>query len=174
MVWIFSVVAVALVAIIVELLLLYQKRAHELRLRQEPLRRRVREHLREMQETTLKIRRISAQRLDELDFEVRQTRKQCDAMQRAIRDLEQEIFGETAEEIADVDQAVAAVGEEEVDENDEAARREALREARRHYDEIELHIGSLRRDTMIVRRTMERIESRMQRRLGPPGRGTAQ
>jgi beta-lactamase regulating signal transducer with metallopeptidase domain len=76
MIWIFAVVAVAVVAIIVQLLLVYQKRAHELRLRQEPIRRHIREQLRAMEEATLKIRRTAAQRLEELGFEAERFKKQ--------------------------------------------------------------------------------------------------
>ena len=42
MIWIFAIVAVVLVTIIVQLLLVYQKRAHDLRMRPEPLRRHIR------------------------------------------------------------------------------------------------------------------------------------
>ena len=90
MVWIFAVVAVALVTIIVELLIVYQKKALDLRMRQEPLRRRIREHLQSMREDTRKIRQSVAQLFDELDFEMEQQKSQAEELGRILSRLEAE------------------------------------------------------------------------------------
>ena len=166
MIWIFAIVAVVLVTIIVELMLVYQKRAHELRMRQEPLRRRVRQHLREMQEATLKIRRTVVQGLEELDLGIEQMRKQSEGLTNAIGRLESEAFAQVREEVHDVEEAVAEAGEENPGaEDEEENKRETLREARRKREELDNHITSLRRDVEIARRTMNRIETKMEKRL---------
>ena len=42
MIWVLAVVVVGLIAVLAELLLSYQKRAHDLRSKQDPLRRQIR------------------------------------------------------------------------------------------------------------------------------------
>jgi len=166
MIWIFAIVAVILITVIVELLMVYQKRAHDLRMRQEPMRRHIRDHLRGMQEATQNIRRTAGQRFEEMKVEVEVLRKQNSEASKAISRLEVEVFGEVKKEVADVEEALETEGEEEEDEDEEQEVRELLREAGRMRDEVDHHLTSVRRDLEIVRRTLERIEAKMQRRMG--------
>lgn len=171
MIWLFSVAIVALVAIIGQLLLVYQKRAHELRVRQQPLRQRIKEHLRAMQESTLKIRRTASQRLEELDFEIGQMREQRDKLGKALVSLENEILGKVKAKTAEVKIAAAATGEGVVAEESEGEeRRKALHEARSKIEEIDGHLSVLRREIENMTRILNRIEAKMQRRLGEQGK----
>ena len=167
MIWIIAVVAVGLVTVIVQLLLVYQKRAHDLRLRQEPIRRHIREHVRGMEEATQKIRQTAVRRLEELEFESGEFRKQSEEMRQILRQLQEAVIGAaTRPEVADVAEATAASGEEGEKEKEKAGVREMLAEAVRMREQMDNHISSMRRDLEIVRRTMERIESKVQKRLG--------
>jgi hypothetical protein len=167
MIWIFAVVTVILLTVIVELLMVYQKRAHDIRMRQEPMRRHIREHLRNMQEATQNIRRTAGQRFAEMKLEADVLRKQSGEATKMISQLEVEIFGEARGEVADVEEALEAVGEEEEEgeKDEEEEKRELVREAGQIRDEVDLHLASVRRDLEIVRRTLERIEAKMTRRM---------
>jgi hypothetical protein len=169
MLWIFAVIAVALVAIIVELLMVYQKRAHDLCLRQEPIRRSIREHVRGMEESTQTIRRTATQGLEELDYQVRVKRKQSEPLSALIRQVREDAGATVEEETTSAEQPVATAAAEDSDEPlepQQPTRDALLLDATRTYDEIDGHITSLRREVEIVRRTMERIEARTTRRLG--------
>lgn len=168
MIWAFAIVTVILITVIVELLMVYQKRAHDLRMLQEPMRRHIREHLRSMQEATQNIRRTAGQRFEEMKFEAEVLRKQSGEATKMISQLEVEIFGEARGEVADVEEALEAAGEEEEEgeKDEEEEKRELVREAGRIRDEVDNHLTSVRRDLEIVRRTLERIEAKMARRMG--------
>ena len=98
MIWIFAVVAVALVAIIVQLLLVYQRRAHRLRVRQEPLRQHIGEHLRSMEEETQKIRKTVSQRLEELEFESGEFREWLEKTRLVLGPLQETALGSPGQE----------------------------------------------------------------------------
>jgi hypothetical protein len=169
MIWVFAIVTVILLTVIVELLMVYQKRAHDLRMRQEPMRRHIREHLRNMQEATQNIRRTAGQRYEEMKYEAETLRKQNGEATKMISQLEVEIFGEARGEVADVEEALEAAAdgeeEEEGEKDEEEEKRELVREAGRLRDDIDNHLTSVRRDMEIVRRTLERIEAKMARRM---------
>ena len=163
MVWIFAVVAVVLVTIIVEMLIVYQKKALHLRMRQEPLHRRIEEHLRSMEEATQKIRQTVAHLLEELDYEVERHQAQTEMLKEIFSRLEADRSeetrgGEEGEEGEDGAEIGGATEEEE-----ETNR--LLTEAQHRQEEIGSHFASLKREREIIERTMERIETRIQRRL---------
>ena len=176
MIWVFAVIAVALVTIIIELLMVYQKRSHDLRLRQEPIRSRIREHIRGMRDATEKIRGLASQRVEDLDYEVKYLRRQSETISGVLSKAHEEMVSDADREMATVEEA-ALVPESEEEEEVESAEdtlREALKQATRKRDEIDGHIISLRRDLEIVRRTMERIDARVTRRSGKKNGGRDQ
>jgi hypothetical protein len=66
MIWIFSVVCVSLVVVLIQLLMTYQKRAHDLRMKQEPVRRLIRLHKQAMLESIERLHAAADGRLEEL------------------------------------------------------------------------------------------------------------
>ncbi|MBT4096306.1 MAG: hypothetical protein HOE86_01590, partial [Gemmatimonadetes bacterium] len=66
MIWVLAVVVVGLIAVLAELLLSYQKRAHDLRSKQDPLRRRIRAHAQAMEEAVGGIQRTAADQMEYL------------------------------------------------------------------------------------------------------------
>jgi chromosome segregation ATPase len=167
MIWLFSVLSVVLVTIMVQLLLVYQKRSSELRFRQEPLRRRIREHHRAMEDTTAGIRRTAIQRLEEVEHELGILRESRDGTGKILGRLEAEVFGrdrpgEAAETEADAE--IPASPDQTPDAM--ADRRTALREARHRCDDVDSQLAALRRELEAVRRAFNRVEARVQRHTG--------
>ncbi|MEW6750056.1 MAG: hypothetical protein AB1505_03655 [Candidatus Latescibacterota bacterium] len=166
MVWIFGVAGLALLVINVQLLLMFQKRAHELRLRQEAPRRRIRQHRQGMRDSTARIRSLVATRLEEMRLAIDHTKQQADAYARAIAGLEERPVASEATAAQPAEGEAAAAGESEPEQDPTAALKEKIQALRRQQEEIGGHLASMRREMEIVQRSMERIQSRMQRRLG--------
>ena len=169
MIWVFAVVVVGLVTVIVQLLMVYQKRAHDLHMRQQPIRAHIREHVRSMEESTQKIRQTAVQRFEELEFESGEFRKQSEELRQILRQLQEAVLGAvTRPEVSEVGEAAADSGEgdEKEKEKKKASTREMLTEAVHMRELMDNNISSMRRDLEIVRRSVDRIESRMQKRLG--------
>jgi hypothetical protein len=170
MIWLFAVISVALVTIIVELMMVYQRRAHDLKLRQEPMRGRVGALVRSMQDSTEKIRQTGAERLEDLDSEVKILRKQSEMVLSVIRKAQEDRAAVSEREIATVEEAVAAPDPEQAaPEAQDDTSRDALRDAAHRRDEIDAHVTSMRRDLEIARATLERINSRIGRRTVKKG-----
>ena len=55
MVWVLAVVVVGLIAVIAELFLSYQKRASDIRLKQDPIRSKIRAHQQAMHDSVQRI-----------------------------------------------------------------------------------------------------------------------
>ena len=167
MIWLFSVLSVILVTITVQLLLVYQKRSSELRFRQDPLRRRIREHRRAMEEATVKIRRSATQRTEELEYELGALRESRDGSGKTLGLLEAEVFGRDrpGEAAASEEESSTAESPEPVPDAT-ADQRAALREVRHRCDDVDSQLAALRREIEAVRRSINRIEARVQRHLG--------
>lgn len=164
MLWIFSIVAFALLAINVQLLTLYRRRVHELRSRQSAPRRRIREHVEGMREATARTRALATARLEELTFILEYTRQRSEVLSRAISGLEEQFaVASEAPPTAEGRPGRAAGPQTEL-----AESRENVRQLRRQQEEIGGNLTSMRREIEIVRRTMERIEARVQRYVGTP------
>lgn len=166
MLWIFSLVALALLAINVQLLALFKRRAHELRGRQSAPRRRIREHVEAMRDTTAKTRSLATTRLQELSFVLEYTRQRSEVLSRAISGLEEQYAVASASEAQP--SAEGRPGRAAGPRTELAQSRENVRQLRPQQEEIGGNLMSMRREVEIVRRSMERIESRVQRHLGTP------
>ena len=66
-IWIVAVVLLGLIVVLAQMLLIYQKRSHELRLKMEPIRRRIHDHRSTTAEIFARIQERSAERLAELE-----------------------------------------------------------------------------------------------------------
>jgi hypothetical protein len=167
MIWLFSVLSVVLVTVMVQLLLVYQKRSSELRFRQDPLRRRIREHRRAMEEATVKIRRAATQRVEELEYELGALRESRNGSGKILGRLEAEVFGRDRPGEAAAPEEEPPTGESPEPMPDATAdQRTALREVRHHCDDVDSQLAALRREIEAVRRSINRIEARVQRHLG--------
>lgn len=165
MIWLFSVLSVVLVTIMVQLLLVYQKRSSELRFRQDPLRRRIREHHRAMEDTTAGIRRTATQRLEEVEHELGVLRESRDGTGKILGRLEAEVFGrDRPGEAAEADAEIPEPPNQTPDAT--ADRRTALREARHRCDDVDSQLAALRREIEAVRRALSRVEARVKRHTG--------
>ena len=160
MIWIFGVVTIALLAVLAQMLLLAQKRSNEIKIRQDPLQRRIDHHHSEMESSFSRIEDAVVRGLEEISFTINHLRKQRDVLSNAVTQLQNQVYG---------DEPVINVEEEEVMVEIEAAagernQRTILREAQSRYEEIDGHIGELEKDATNVRRNMERIQIKMRRK----------
>ena len=168
MIWIFSTLCVGLVIVLIQLLMTYQKRAYDLRMKQEPLRRRIRIHKQAMAEATEKLHGAADARVEELGEEEGQFREQINESGRimnawkkqlldgVVEEEEVEEEEETEEEIVEVDLDAEPVPSP-------AEIREQLRQATKTQEELEGHLSGLGRDVDTVRRTLTRLDSKLQR-----------
>ena len=93
MVWVLAVIVVGLIAVIAELFLTYQKRAHDLRLKQDPIRHKIRAHNKAMKESVERIQGAAESQLQELDRELPQRVQQIDNSSNSLRAVETKLFG---------------------------------------------------------------------------------
>lgn len=168
MVWVLAVIVVGLIAVIAELFLSYQKRATDLRLRQDPIRSRIREHHRAMRESVERIKGAAESQLEEFERDSPQKNHQIEAFARELRQVEAELFGD------DYDPAAARVDEDFLTEEERKVEGEGEKEkedpnlerttrARELIEEIEGHANSLHRDVDVVKRTLGLLEGKLRR-----------
>jgi len=164
MIWILAVIVVGLMVVVAELLLTYQRKAHALRERQEPLRRRIRKHTQAMREAVSRIQGSAEGQVEELDRETEEITQRINTMSHCLEELDREVFG------SDYDPDAPPAEEEEQVEEDPAAikHRETLvslarqaRQAREGQDELKQHRISMLRDVEVVKRTLGLLESKM-------------
>ena len=167
MIWIFVFVYVCLFVVMIQLLMAYQKRAYNLRVKQEPIRRRIRLHKEAMVETIDKLQTAVEGRLDDLLEEVRVYQKQTKVTEGLLAQWK-EIVPE-ATELTPEEELEAEEGEE-IDEEQELIRKADLRDMRAVIEEfatgqqeLEAHSEGVDRDTLLVRETITRLESRVRR-----------
>jgi len=171
LIWVLAVVVVGLIAVLAELLLSYQKRAHDLRSKQEPLRRRIREHTSAMQEAVGGIQTTAADQVDYLQGELGGFVQKRQQLSAGLDELERVVFGDGYDPNASADDD----DEELIKERDaEAAKKvdeedtpeELLPEARHFFKmEVEGHASSLQRDLDVVKRTLALLENKLRRGL---------
>ena len=168
MIWVLAVVVVGMIAVLAELLLSYQKRAHNLRLKQEPLRRSIREHAQAMQVAVSGIQESADGQIDELGTDLVTLAHRSEELRAELSRLEREVFGEGYDPNAPRDDKQDELIEEDdpkagrVDEHDDPE--EMLLEAREfHRQEVDGHRLSLQRDVDVVRRTMALLETKLRR-----------
>lgn len=153
MIWVLAVVVVGLIAVLAELLLSYQKRANDLRSKQEPVRRRIREHNRAMQEAVGGIQAAAQGRVDELTAELQQLAQQADTLREQV------------ERLARAAPAPAESDDESHDDEDSpAAQVGQLQDLMRV--EVDGNRLSLQRDVEVVRRTLTLLQSKLRRSPG--------
>jgi hypothetical protein len=158
MVWVLAVIVVGLIAVIAELFLSYQKRPADLRLKQDPIRAKIRAHQKAMQESVERIQGAAEDQLQELDRELPLRGQQVDGFARDLRDAELEIFGEDYDPRAAAKDATDFLSEgEDKDEEKEEEKDpnlEHVETARDLLSEMEGHAASLKRDIEVVKQTL--------------------
>ena len=169
MIWVLAVVVIGLIAVLAELLLSYQKRAHDLRSKQEPLRRRIRAHSQAMEEAVGGIQRMADDQLEYLQEELGRHTQRSEELRVGLTQLERAVFGEGY----DPNAPVPKDGEEELIQEretgstkvDEAESPEDLLRKAREFQrqEVEGHRLSLQRDLDVVRRTLALLETKIRR-----------
>jgi hypothetical protein len=173
-IWVFVVVVVGLIAVLAELLLSYQKRAHDLRLKQEPLRRHIRAHAKAMQDAVAGIQGIATEQVAEYTTELQGLARRADELREALRVLERQVLGDTASParhgnlIEDGDAEAGKVDEEETVEDKVGQAQDFLRQ------EVDGHRLSLQRDVEVVRRTLALLESKLRRSPAANANGKSQ
>ena len=167
MIWIFVFVYVCMFVVMIQLLMAYQKRAYNLRMKQEPIRRRIRLHKEAMVETIDKLHDAVSGRLDELVEEVSGYKLQTKVL-RGLLDRWKEAVPEEEKELTPEEELAAS--EEEIDEEQELIRKAALRDMRAlieelatNQKELEAHSEGVDRDIELVTDTMKRMQARVRR-----------
>ncbi len=167
MVWVLGVIVVGLIAVIAELFLSYQKRAADLRLKQDPIRAKIRAHQKAMQESVERIKGAAEDQLQELDRELPLRAQQVDGFARNLREAEIEIFGEDYDprDAAKDTTDFLSDGEDKDEEKEEEKDPNLVRveKARDLLSEMEGHAASLKRDIEVVKQTLGMLESKLRR-----------
>jgi DNA anti-recombination protein RmuC len=178
MVWILAVIVVGLIAVLAEMVLVYQRRAYDLRVKQEPLRRRMRRHQKEMQEAVERVRAAAAQALTEYERDLAERTGALEPRRKLFVELEEQVRAEYHDSEAvgpaadgqDPD-TPATASPDALDPYSLSDRGTELRDmthtVQSKLDELDNHLASLRRDMDIARRMLDRVENR----VGKPAPG---
>ena len=169
MVWVLAVIVVGLIAVLAELFLSYQKRANDLRLKQDPIRARIREHQTAMQESVERITAAAESQLQEIEREAPEKSRQIDSFARDLREVETSLFGEDYDP-SDTKRGEDFLSDEErkqaQEEEEEKKKDPNLEKAQRARDllqETDGHATSLQRDVDVVKRTLGLLEGKVRR-----------
>jgi len=163
-IWVFAVVVVGLIAVLAELLLSYQKRASDLRTKQDPFRRRIRAHATAMQDAVGGIQGVATEQIADFTTELQALAKRAEELREELLRLERQVFGEGG--------AAAAEKEDVIEDGDEDAGKvdaedtpeDKIREAQDFIrTEVDGHRLRLQRDVEVVRRTLSLLESKLRR-----------
>ncbi len=158
--WILIVGCLALIMILAQLSIVFQKRAGQMRLRQQPLRSRIqahREKIRNSAQTVLKAAEVA---LEEIEFSIQSLSGFNIAIDEAVVRLKAEVQSqhpEDEEEDEEEDGAKRVVVDVKVD------SRTALRAVLQHREELESHIAMLRSDAENIKRNIQRLQGQMLR-----------
>ena len=166
MVWVLAVIVVGLIAVIAELFLSYQKRAQDLRLKQDPIRHRIRAHNKAMKESVERIQGVAETQLQELDRELPQRVQQFDNFSNSLRAVETQLFGgDGAPQESDIDflSEEASKAEAKKDKQEKDPNLVRVEKARELLDEMEGHTRSLKRDFEVVKQSLGLLESKLRR-----------
>jgi chromosome segregation ATPase len=137
--------------------MVYKKKASELREKQTPLRQRIKDHIQVVTESIERIYTVATERVQEVQGTIAQLKADSEKKRRQIAELRTEAFG------ADDQEGEDEGGDEEEDEDE---LKMSLREAARKQEENDSNIIQMQRDLETVRRTLQRLETKLQRR-GP-------
>ena len=175
MTWILAVVVVGLIAVLAQMVLVYQRRAYDLRMKQEPLRRRLRRHRKEMKEAVERIRLAAEAGLRDIRSDVTERRRQVEPKRHLLLELEHQIREEYAQ--PEPDETADGKEEPEPEEEEEGGvtavdlgvrdrgqeLRTLVRAVQSKHDELENHLASLARDADIAGRLFDRLQSKLQK-----------
>ena len=169
MVWILAIIVVGLFVVIAELLLAYQKRAHDLRERQEPLRRRIRRHTQAMREAVARIQGTAEGQVEQLEKETETITERINLQSHQLEELEKDIHGSDYNP-----DAPPAEEEEQILEDAEVIKKketvESLaRQAHERQEELKQHRISMLRDVEVAKRSLGLLESKLRRGTGRGG-----
>lgn len=159
--WVLGVISIALIVILIQLAAIYNKRSSELRMRQEPLRRRIQFHRKEIASSVEKVQRAAVEGLEELEFSIAALVEKNAQLKKGVEELELQVRheGEDEEELEDEDPvAIAALKDDDP--------RLVLRDAIRRREEIESHINALKRDAEGIKRNMQQVNAKLARSAG--------
>ena len=156
MIWILAVVVVGLIAVLAELLLSYQKRAQDLRGRQEPIRRKIREHTQAMEQAVSGVQGAASGRLGELTSELTELAGRAQELATDLSSLERSVFGEAYNP-----SAPHPAGDD--DEAPDATQEQLMATRDTFVRDVEGNRLSLQRDVEVVRRTLGLLDSKLRR-----------
>ena len=163
MLWIFATVCMGLLVVLLQLLMAYHRRAYELRMKQEPLRRRIRVHKQAMQEAVAKIHQAADLRLEELDGEMAEFSREVTQSEKSLAELKDQMSEEGEEGEEEEEEEEEGDGKVEVGTSKAPNLRGMVRQATQVQEELSGHLSGLQRDLDLVRRTLNRIDSKLQR-----------
>ncbi|MDP6698040.1 MAG: hypothetical protein QGH25_00190 [Candidatus Latescibacteria bacterium] len=158
-VWIFAIATIALLVVMIQLMLLYQRRFNEIRIRQDPVRRRIENHYSEIENGYTRIDDAVVSGQEEIGLAIDHLHKQRDALTQAMSQLQVQ-----ADSVAPPSESEGDEGMLEVAVASEPDPHALLRKAQSRYEQIEVSIRELEKDATNVRRNMERIEVKMRRK----------
>lgn len=166
MIWILAVIVVGLIAVLAEMVLVYQRRAYDLHIKQEPLRRRVRRHRKEMVEAVERIRTAAQQGFRAFEEELADRKLQLESRKQLLVELEHEVLVEyqEAQQEETAPEEAAAVIPAVIDRGQEL--RSLVSTVQNKRDELENSLSSLQRDLDIAQRLLDRLENTVHRKLG--------
>ncbi|MFT5085699.1 MAG: hypothetical protein ACI906_002188 [Candidatus Latescibacterota bacterium] len=158
--WAFGVICIALIVILFQLMMIYNKRSDELLARQEPLRRRIQSHRKEIATSVERVQRAAESGLEEMGFSISELVEKNAQFKKGVEQLELQVQsqnkGEEEDDIEDQDPvSLAAIKEDDP--------RLVLRDAIRHREEVEININALKRDVEAIKRNMLRVNAKLKR-----------
>ena len=160
--WILILGCIALIMILAQLSIMFQKRAGQIRLRQQPLRSRIQSHREKIHNSAQTVLKAAEGSLEEIEFSIRSLSGFNDAIDEAVVHLKAEVEsqypeGEEGEEGEEDEGAKRVLVDDKVD------PRAVLHEVLQHRDELESHIAMLRSDAENIKRNIQRLQGQMMR-----------
>ena len=157
MIWAFAVVTVSLFAIIIQMLIVYQKKAYDLRTRQNPLRKKIKDHVQSLQESTGKIRRTAGERITELEIAHPRWADEIGPLKDELKQLEKSM-PPAPEPVVESDEEDGEVPPEDAE---VIRNRELFTEANNTLRELDNNLSGIERDTKLAKRTLEQMETKI-------------
>jgi len=173
-IYIVAVVLLGLIVVLAQLLLVYQKRAHDLRMKMEPIRRRIRDHRNTMAELFAKVQERGTTRLGELERYLAAQGEKLESAEAAYEDLESEPMLRVPEPTEE-EEGEPAIGEDYDPEweGQAAGAREVARAVLQAHESLDGQLNEMGRDREVIGRTLERMQSQFGEEVGgskPRGR----
>lgn len=166
MIWIAAVVLLGLIVVLAQLLLVYQKGAHDLRMKMEPIRRRIRGHRTTMAEVFAKVQERGTARLGEVERYLATQGEKLGKAKSAYEDLEGEEMLQAPE--ADEEESGGVIDDDYDPEMEDqaAAAREVAREVLQAHESLDGRLNELGRDRDLIARTLDRMQSQFGEEAG--------